>query len=96
MPDVANTIAQQMGGLNRIEAMLGAKYVMAIDDGLAIRWPGKPANHVEIVLQPDDTYSMQFYNIRGTSVKKLKRFDDVYADQLVPIFERYTGFRLSL
>jgi len=33
---VANTILQQMGGANRVEAMLGAKYMMAIDNGVGI------------------------------------------------------------
>jgi len=98
--DVANTIAAQMGGIGKIRMMLGAKQVMAIDNGLAIKWPNKDSskgNYVEIKLDPSDTYNMEFFWVRGTAGKKsLKKFTMVYAEDLKRIFRDWTGWALSL
>jgi hypothetical protein len=60
-----------------------------------IKWPNRnrsKGNVVEIALQPDDTYDMTFYN--GTKV--VKAYHSVYADQLRELFEKQTGWFLSI
>lgn len=97
---ISDTIVQQMGGFGRIKAMLGAK-VMELSGGMGIgiRWPNKErsrGNYVEIRLEPSDTYTMEFFNVSGSSKKSVKKYDDVYFDSLVDIFEKQTGWFLSL
>jgi hypothetical protein len=59
--EVSETILQQLGG-RRFIVMTGAKDFVAIDNGLRFRI-GKNssrANIVKVILQGDDTYTMQF------------------------------------
>ena len=95
---VAKTILQQMGGVNRLRAMLGVKQFMTMDDGVQFKFPsphGGP-NFVKIILDPSDTYNMEFGRIRGTKFKKTKEYSQVYADQLRKLFEKETGLYLKL
>jgi hypothetical protein len=97
---ISDTIVQQMGGFGRIKAMLGAK-VMELSGGMGIgiRWPNKErsrGNYVEIRLEPSDTYTMEFFSVSGSSKKSVKKYEDVYFDSLVDIFEKQTGWFLSL
>ena len=98
-PQVGKTILQQMGGAGRIQAMLGAKNIILLDNGVSFRWPNKErskGNAVRITLDPSDTYTMEFLNVSGSSAKSVKKYTDVYNDQLVDIFEKQTGWFLSL
>jgi hypothetical protein len=95
---IAKTIAEQMGGMGRLRAMLGAQ-LTAISKGLAIKWPNKKrskGNYVEITLRGDDTYDMEFFNVAGYKKKPVKKYRGIYFDQLVPIFEKQTGWYLRL
>jgi hypothetical protein len=95
---VAKTILQQMGGINRIKAMLGVKQFVSMKDGVQFKFPsphGGP-NFVKIVLDPSDTYTMTFGRVRGTQFKKGKEHSGIYADQLRKIFEKETGLYLKL
>lgn len=97
--EVADTIAAQMGGIGRIRMMLGAKKIVALDNGLAIQWPNKErskGNYVEITLRPDDTYNMEFFNVTGAKKKSVKKYDMIYADQLTGLFRDWTGWALRL
>lgn len=60
--EVANTILQQLGG-RRFKIMTGARDFYAIDNGLQFKLGknGSRANLVKIILQGDDTYTMQFW-----------------------------------
>ena len=100
--DVAMTILKQMGGWRRISAMTGAKQVIIEKDGMggasfkfSNNARGMP-NHVKIILEADDTYTVTFSRVRGMSFKKLKELEGIYASQLKGIFERTTGLYLSL
>jgi hypothetical protein len=96
--DVGKIILEQMGGYGRLKAMIGAQ-VAFIHNGVAIQWPSKQrskGNRVEIVLQPSDTYEMTFYNVSGASKKPVKKYDDIYNDQLIELFEHQTGYYLHL
>lgn len=95
---VSDTIVQQMGGFGRIKVMLGAK-VFELPNGIGIKWPNKQrakGNYVEIRLEPSDTYTMEFFNVSGSSKKSVKKYEDVYFDSLVEIFEKQTGWFLSI
>lgn len=96
---VGSVILQQLGGAGRVQAMLGAKNISLSDNGVSFRWPNKErskGNAVRITLDPSDTYTMEFLNISGSNVKTVKKYTDVYNDQLVDIFEKQTGWYLSL
>jgi len=99
---IGRTIADQMGGAGKMRAMLGAT-IVAIPNGLAIKWPNKTrskGNLVQITLEPSDTYKMVFYNaaanVRTGGKKVVKEYEDVYFDQLVDIFEKQTGWYLRM
>ncbi len=98
--DVADTIAKQMGGVGRIRLMLGrTTKVMALENGLSIKWPNKErsrGNYVEVVLRPDDTYDMTFFNLSGASKKEVKKYEMIYFDQLTKLFRDHTGWALTL
>lgn len=105
---VGPTILQQMGGLRRLQAMLGIYYLRYINDGVEFGWPNKQSskgNHVKVILEPSDTYRVEFFNTSWAtsltgrtpkSSKLVKRLDDVYAEDLVNLFERQTGWYLRL
>lgn len=91
---VGETIAVQMaGGINKMRVMLGAK-LAALPNGLRIQWPQKKrslGNVCTVTLDPDDTYTMEFFN----GAKSVKKFSGLYADDLKRTFEGHTGWYLS-
>lgn len=93
--EIANTILQQMGGTGRIRAMTGAKQFVALPNGVQFKWPapdrGKP-NTVRILLEPSDTYTVEFYN----GLRKMSTHSDIYNEDLKKLFEQQTGLYLSL
>lgn len=96
--NVAKTILQQMGG-NRLFAMLGATLVNTTSDSVTFKWPNRErsrGNAVKVTLLPDDTYEMTFFNMSGRGAKKVKEYRGVYADQLIDLFEKQTGWALRL
>ena len=62
--EIANTILSQFGG-NKFVVMTGAKNFVAIENGIRfnIGRNGSSANMVKVVLDWDDTYTMQFIKI---------------------------------
>lgn len=94
---IANTILNQLGG-GRFAAMTGAKNLLDLGNGVQFRVGrnAKRVTHVRITLDPSDTYSVQFHNVRGHNVKLLGQFSDIYADMLVELFETETGLYTSL
>lgn len=98
--EIAHTIAQQMGGTNRIAAMTGAgkgaRAFMAIENGLQFGFGlNNQMNRVTITLNGSDLYDVVFWKL-GKTCKKVKEYNDVYCDMLVEIFESTTGLYLSL
>jgi len=101
---IANVILHQMGGMNRIRVMTGAKDFIAIDRGVqfAIGKNDAGINKVIIKLNGDDLYDVEF----GASRLNSKTFEytwtvkdrteGAYADMLKPLFERATGMYLSM
>lgn len=101
MSQVAKTILEQLGG-NKFRVMTGAKNFVGAPDSLRFSLPGGGGfcldgiNKVVITLDPSDTYTVQFYRLRGAKATLIKEVKDVYCDYLVACFERATGLRTSL
>ena len=105
LSSIGQTILAQMGGARSLSAMLGIGkngyyfYDLPGNKGVGFSWPVfLPArgNNVEIMLMPDDTYTMTF-SIRTRSTKRLvKKYTDISAKELARTFERHTGVSLSL
>lgn len=96
---VANTILQQLGGAGILQAMIGAHSFMGNKDRLTFKIKAK-ANQgiraINIILTPADTYTVEFYRIKGIEVKKVEVVEDVYCGELRSVIERVTGLYLSL
>lgn len=92
---VANTILAQMGGVLALR-MIGGK-AMGGDNFLQIRFAARAkngANVVRVTLTELDTYTVEFFKVRGTTVKNVDDTLEAYAEDLVRIFEDLTGLYL--
>lgn len=96
---VAETIVQQLGGMGKLRAMVGAKDFAYSDDSLTFAFKGyRKANVVSIKLTPMDLYEVIFikYSSKTFETKQVAEFGYVYGDQLKGVFESTTGLYLSL
>ena len=95
---VANIIAQQMGGIRRLMVMVGASQFAGSEDRLQFSFKlCKKANKCVIRLDPDDTYTVQFWKIsRKGDCKLVSEQDGIYCDMLQGIFKDFTGLVLKL
>lgn len=103
---IATTILEQLGG-NRFTVMTGAKNFCGHGEarefhklgGLSFKIGSGAKDgitHVRIFLMANDTYTVEFLRIRGTSCKTVAESFNVYADTLRETFTRNTGFEVSL
>lgn len=96
---VVQTIVQQMGGAGKLKIMIGAQLMQVDPKTLGIKFPNKQrskGNYVEIKLLSSDTYKMEFFNLSVKGKKLVKKYDGIYNDQLVELFEKQTGWYLRL
>jgi hypothetical protein len=94
---VAQTILAQLGGTGRLAMMCGCKQFMADSNSVLFK-VGSNAKKVtacRVVLDPSDTYTVEFYAGRGLNIRKVSECSDVYADMLREIFESKTGMYLT-
>jgi hypothetical protein len=98
---IAQTIVQQLGG-RKFTTMTGAKLFADINKSgqveLRAKLPGNLGiknniNMVTIALNEGlDLYIMAFINTRKVEGKQLiKKYEQVYCDDLIPFFEEETG-----
>jgi hypothetical protein len=73
----------------------GAKNFVALPNGVSFRIGNRSINYVKITLNGKDLYDMEFALLRGGKMTNKKEFNDIYNDQLKPIFEKATGMYLS-
>lgn len=100
---VANTVLSQLGG-NRFIQMTGAKDLLAIDGGLQFKLPNNLCkdriNFVRIILDPSDTYTVEFGRITRVdhmpTYKALHSHDGIYCDNLTELFTQVTGLYTRL
>lgn len=99
---IARTILEQLGGLNRLTVMIGVKHAVARPDGVGIRFKAranKRINHIEITLDPSDTYTVEFWfipRILTAEPVAIASYTDVNAENLRQVIEFKTGLRLNL
>lgn len=97
--EIATTILNQLGGMSTLKALTGAHTFVIVnvaDSGVYFRIKNrKGPNHIKILLTSKDLYDVTFGRVHGTSYKVLSEHEDIYADQLVPLFENETGMYLS-
>lgn len=93
---IANTILEQLGGANRLNAMTGADSFLDIGNGLQFSIKSKLANKVLVTLCDGDVYSVEFWKVRGTEMKQTGKCEQVFAEQLTETIERGTGLALAL
>jgi len=92
---VANTIRDQVGRMALM--MMGASMLSGDHRSLQFRIKGSPkVNSIRIVLDPSDTYTVQFWRLRGINAKLVSEFNDIYAENLRGLIEKETGLYLSL
>ncbi len=93
-------ILRQLGG-TRFLLMTGASFVTGRNDPPRLSFKlGKGARkkitHVQITLNPRDTYTVEFRRIRGISTNRLvSGHSDIDAEQLCALMTEETGFALS-
>lgn len=94
--EVANIIQQQIG--HKALYMIGAKNLMAIDNGLAfkIMKNAKGVNYVEIKLNGKDLYDIRYCYVSVKGVKEISVDNDIYADMLNKSIEDNTGLYTKL
>jgi hypothetical protein len=95
----ANVILAQLGG-NRFRTMTGAHNFLGSEEEKSLSFKvgrnGKGVTHVKIVHDATDTYSMQFFKIRGMNSTTVKECQGVYASNLQEIFTEATGLDTHL
>jgi hypothetical protein len=95
---IAETIIKQLGGREFI-ALTGSKQLVALASGVqfSIGTGAKDGiNKCRITLDPSDTYTVEFFRFNGIEAKTISIHDDVYNDSLQDVFERATGFYVTL
>jgi hypothetical protein len=96
---VAKEILNQLGGNRKLSAMIAMHNVYFSTDSLSQGFlqfdfkSCKKASKVRIYLEYNDTYTLKFYTKSGIEKHTIQ---DVYNDNLIEVFENYTGLYLSL
>lgn len=92
--DIKTTI-NQMGGYGKLKAMINMRDIIADSNNncFYFKFSGsKKLNLCKITLNSMDTYDLTFY----LNAKEKKCLKDIYAENLIEIFETTTCLRLSL
>ena len=93
---VADTIAEQLGGYGKLEAMINAKNFAYDDNSLTFKFSGnKHVNCISISLNKYDTYNVTYYKIKKLDFEVVLEAE-VYADNLKESIQDNIGLRLSL
>jgi hypothetical protein len=98
MGTVAEIIYEQLGHKARV--MLGAHTFVSSELSLRFGFRGcKKANVCLVILKPDDTYTVEFWQLgrgRNFGMHMVHEVEGVYSDSLHPVIESFTGLRTSL
>jgi len=100
---VANTIIEQFGG-GRSTYMIGAKNLVSHNEkrgGVSMKHMkttinSKPANYFKVLLNENDLYDLEFGWIRGHTYTVRETIENVYAEDLKPVFENTTKLYLTM
>jgi hypothetical protein len=100
--EVGRTILQQLGGPNRMRAMLGAQFFYTHSDRLSFRFAaGRPAgaqvfNHIEIKLNMFDLYDIKVCLKRAGKRLNVRTVENVFCGNLIEACERLTNLAFRL
>lgn len=95
--EIANTILKQIGGPNKLKAMIGAKQFLILKDGIGIKIAKyNNINYISITLNSSDLYDISYKKVWGTNIKDIKDSNNLYFDMLVEDIEESLQARLSL
>lgn len=99
--EVASTIIDQLGGMNKLVGMVGASSFAHSDTnlgGVSFKFKmNRKMNYCRVVLDFDDTYTVSFLKASPKyGVKVIQEQSNVYCDELIPLFEKTTGLYLHL
>lgn len=94
---VAATILAQLGS-NKFIAMTGAKNFVRGENYLmfSIGKNKSKANKVKITLQANDTYTVEFFRMRGIDCNLISKHSDIYAETLAKFVGSVFGMQVSL
>jgi hypothetical protein len=95
--NVGATILEQLGGANRLRAMLGVRAFWTRHDSLMFRFAaGRSLNHIEIKLNFMDLYDVEVWLSRGGDRVNVKTEQNVFCGNLLQVCERMTGLAFRL
>jgi hypothetical protein len=97
---IAEIIAQQLGGTGRLKCMIGAKDFCYDSNDTYFAFKHMKGNdginYCKIKLNGLDLYDLTFGKIRGHNYTIIKEINNIYNDQLKSIFEQTTKLYVSL
>ena len=95
---IASTIINQLGGLRRLNIMVGIKDLFAIENGVSfkIKFAGAVANYVKVQLNGNDLYDIEVGKIRGDKYTVKASEQDVHVSDMKTLIENTCKVRLSL
>ena len=82
---IAMNILDQLGGLNIINAMLGIERVVPVENGVSLTFKvgaAKNINTFEVLLDPTDTYTVNFYQVTTSKRDLVSSSSNIYCDML--------------
>mgnify|MGYP001596238051 CR=1 FL=1 len=92
---IAQKIARQIG--RRAFLMMGTKHRLGSERSLSFDIHGcREYSKVQITLDQDDTYTVEFFKFRNFEKIRHKTVEMVYADSLHQVIEHNTGLYISL
>ena len=97
MNEILQTIIQQLGGYSRLMITTGCKISYCNEfDTITFTFPRHSKGKCKSIAIKYD-YGWDAYNITTRNLKGniMKNIEGVYCDQLIPIFERETGYKIS-
>jgi len=94
--EIAKTILQQLGGQGRLIMFTGANNFVALKNGVTFKIKNRKVNFIKITLNSLDLYDVYFYKLAAGNLKLISEHNDIYFDELIPLFEKQTGMYLSL
>lgn len=102
--DIATTIIEQMGGSGRLQAFVGAnsfgcdeiEYDCFKQPAVWFKFKmNRKMNVCRVIYEEGkDLYVLQFIKATSKGVKIVEEHTDVYAEDLIPLFENTTGLVL--
>lgn len=99
MSTIPEVTLSQLGGANRLAAMIGAHSFTQDENALTFKFKARAKdgiNCIRITLQWDDCYRVEFVRLRGVDCWTKADIQGVYVDALKRRIEAETGLGLGL